>query len=395
MSSHPVYFHVDLDAFFAAVEQLDNPSYRGFPVIVGGEVGKRGVVSTCSYEARKFGVHSAMPMARAVQLCPSGIFLRGRMHRYHEKSQEVMAVFGRFSPIVQQMSVDEAFLDMTGTYRLFGPAQETAQSLKDCVRRETGLTVSVGVASNKYIAKIASGLSKPDGLVTVQEGNERAFMESLRVKDLWGIGEKTRDRLAAAGLKTVQDIVGCPPKVLSLIIGPSGSDFLKTVLSGVDPGLFEGEASSRSISTERTFETDIESMPDLETVLLELSQELMFRLLDENLHSRTVHLKIRYSDFTTVSIQETGEQHINDSEDLYKRARMLLGKKYVAGQAVRLLGIGLQKVSDTRDNEQMDLFDDGTNEKKRKVEKALHSLAVKRGKRMVTRARLIGKPGDE
>lgn len=396
MTAEPVFFHVDLDAFFASVEQLDHPEYRGKPVIVGGEVGKRGVVSTCSYEARKFGVHSAMPMGKAVALCPDGIYVRGDMSRYHEKSREVMRIFCDFSPGVQQMSIDEAFLDMTGTERLFGKACETARRLKERVRSETGLTVSVGVAPNRYIAKIASGLSKPDGLVVVPLGGEAAFMAGLRLKDVWGVGEKSRARLEAAGLASVTSLLGCSERLLQGILGAAGGSFLHAVLRGNDPGLFVGEASSHSLSTERTFGEDVTDRDTIDTALLELSSEVMFRMLDEGLSGKTVHLKIRYGDFRTVSIQETADRSVNDSVDLFERVRALFARKYEPGEPVRLLGVGLHNVTEGKGADQMYLFDSGNAEKKRKVEEAVHELARKRGKRLVTKARLIeGGKGTE
>ena len=391
----PLFFHVDLDAFFASVEQLDNPEYRGKPVIVGGEVGKRGVVSTCSYEARKYGVRSAMPMNRAVELCPNAIFLRGNMHRYHEKSREVMDIFGAFSPDVRQMSIDEAFLDMTGTSRLFGEPREAALKLKERVHSGTGLTVSVGAATTRYIAKIASGLSKPDGLVIVEEGNEAAFMQSLRLKDVWGIGQKTRDRLEAAGLRDISSILECSQQLLSGLIGESAGRFLHDVIRGHDPGVFEGESLTHSISTEHTFNEDIADMEMLETTLFELSSEIMFRLLDEGLSGKTVHLKIRYADFTTVSIQETLDEPINDTGDLFGRATRLFKKKYERGNPIRLLGVGIHNVQEGRERAQISLFDTGEAQRKRKVELAVHELARKRGKRLVTKARLVGREHEE
>jgi DNA polymerase-4 len=396
MTMQPVFFHADLDAFFASVEQLDNPSYRGKPVIVGGDPKSRGVVSTCSYEARKFGVHSAMPMARAVQLCPQAIFLPGRMHRYHEKSREVMDVFASFSPDVQQLSVDEAFLDMTGTERLFGLPGETAKRLKQAVRDRTGLTVSIGVAANRYIAKIASGRSKPDGLFIVAPGDEARFMAALPLKDVWGVGEKTRERLQAAGLSTVPALLECSEPLLRGLLGQAGGTFLHTVLCGTDPGIFAGERSSRSMSTEHTFACDIVDTDALDTALLELSSEIMFRLLDEGLSSKTVHIKIRYADFRTVSAQETGDTAISDSTDLFARARTIFGKKYERGNPVRLLGLGVFNVTDGKEPEQRDLFDDGKNDRRRMVEEAVHTLAKKRGKRdIVTKARLVGQDRKE
>lgn len=395
MSAAPVFFHVDLDAFFAAVEQLDNPAYRGKPVIVGGEIGKRGVVSTCSYEARKFGVHSAMPMNKAVALCPDGIFLRGRMGRYHEKSREVMNIFDSFSPSVRQMSVDEAFLDMSGMERLFGSSEESARALKQKVQAETGLTVSVGAAPNRYIAKIASGLSKPDGLVVVNPGDEALFMSRLRLKDVWGIGEKSRARLEDAGLATVPSILACSEGLLQGLLGPAGGSFLFSVIRGIDTGIFIGESASHSISGEHTFEYDIGDIEAIETALLELSSDVMYRLLDEGLSGRTVHLKLRYSDFRTVSIQETGDKNINDTGDLYGRALALFLKKYDRSAPIRLLGVGIHNVMEGGRNDQLDLFDTGTAKRKRKVEEAIHALSLKRGKKMVTRARLIESTGKD
>ncbi len=395
MSSLPCYFHVDLDAFFASVEQLDNPDYRGKPVIVGGDPGKRGVVSTCSYEARAFGVHSAMPMAKAVQLCPQAIFVSGRMYRYHEKSREVMGIFSEFSPEVRQLSVDEAFLDLSGTERLFGPPAETAARLKETVRERTGLTVSVGAATNRYIAKIASGLSKPDGLVVVEPGDEAAFMASLRLKDVWGVGEKTRARLEAAGLPTVALLKACPERTLATIVGNAGAAWIHTVLSGGDPGIFAEEAATRSVSSERTFADDIADPFSLETALMELCAEVMYRLMDHGYSSKTIHVKIRYSDFRTVSVQETGDRSVADSGDLFARARALFARKWERGEPVRLLGVAAYNVSEDREPEQMSLFDEGDRTRQRAVEEALHRLARKRGKRLVTKARLIDRREDE
>lgn len=384
-----VFFHVDLDAFFAAVEQLDYPEYRGKPVIIAGDPEKRGVVSTCSYEARIFGVHSAMSSVRAHQLCPQAIFLPGRMHRYHEKSREVMAVLDQFSPDIQQISVDEAFLDMSGTERIFGEPRNAAQLLKDKVRDLTGLTISVGVAPNRYLAKIASGLSKPDGLYLIREGEEASFMHERRLDEVWGVGEKTRERLAAAGLTTVTDILACPEKLIAGILGPAGASFIYSAVRGIDPGILSGEPSTRSISAERTFDRDVHEREIIESMLLELSIELMYRLLDDGLYGKTVTLKLRYADFTTVSIQSTGDTAVRDSSDLYARAQSLLARKLEHGTLVRLVGLAVNRLAEKPPPEQLGLFDDGSGKRKQLVEHALHRLEKKRGKRLVTRARLL------
>lgn len=392
--AEPVHFHVDLDAFFAAVEQLDEPSCRGKPVVVGGSVQRRGVVSTCSYEARAFGIHSAMPMARAVQLCPHAVFLPGRMHRYQEKSREVMELFGRFSPDVQQISIDEAFLDMTGTQRLFGSPEDTARRLKDLIKAETGLTVSVGVASNRYIAKIASGLKKPDGLCVVKPGDEAEFMRTLPLEKVWGVGEKTRERLKAGGLSTTADILQCSRPLLQRFIGEAGASFVWQAVRGIDPGIMDGEASSKSISTERTFPEDISDEETLSAVLLDMAGELMARLHDGNWHAHTVHIKLRYADFRTVSARRTGDTAVNDAIDLHRRAVALLREKREGPYAIRLIGLGLFNVQSGPVQDQLSLFDTGEDGKRRDVETAIQRLEKKRGCRLVTRAALIKRPED-
>ncbi|MBR4463234.1 MAG: DNA polymerase IV, partial [Treponema sp.] len=252
-----VFLHIDLDAFFASVEQLDHPEWRGKPVIVGGKPGdRRSVVSTASYEARKFGVHSAMPIVQAVKLCPQGIYVHGNMERYHQKSQEVMAIFHNYSPDVQQMSVDEAFIDLTGTERLFGSPEESARRIKSEVKEKTGLTVSVGIASSKYLAKIASGLKKPDGLFTVPFGGEEEFMLNLPLDKVWGIGKKSLVRLQNAGLRTTREIHRHSLTFLTGIMGSAGGSFLYNTVRGLENDTFQ-PAKTHSISSESTYPYDL------------------------------------------------------------------------------------------------------------------------------------------
>ena len=387
MSARPCFFHVDLDAFFASVEQLDHPEYRGRPVIVAGR-GRRAVVSTCSYEARKFGVRSAMPRARAEQLCPSGVFVPVNMARYHEKSREVMAVLADFSPDVRQMSVDEAFLDMTGTERLFGPAEEAAAALKRAVLERTGLAVSVGAAENKYVAKVASGFRKPGGLTVVRAEDAAAFMQALPLKDVWGVGAKTQERLKEAGLATTAAIAACSEPLLQTIIGKAAGRSLFLAVRGEDPGFFGAEPAERSISCERTFESDIADCDIVETLLFDLAQELAFRMFDEGISSCTASIKIRYGDFKTVTAQASSDRPVNDSADLFARLKALLEKKYERGKPVRLLGCGLQNVCRGAQFEQGELFESDA-EKRRAFAKAVYSLNKKMGQGSVTPARLI------
>lgn len=387
----PVFLHVDLDAFFASVEQLDFPEYRGKPVIVGGKPGdRRSVVSTCSYEARKFGVHSAMSTAKAYELCPQGIYVYGRMYRYHEKSCEVMTILSEFSPDVQQMSIDEAFIDITGTERLFGIPDETAKKLKKRVFDETGLTISVGIASNKYIAKIASGMSKPDGLFHVKNGEEEHFMLSLPLEKIWGVGTKTRERLHTAGFFNAQSIHNASLPLLKSIFGECTAGFLFHAVRGKEVETFDHKTSSKSISEERTFEYDISDTYALETILMELSQDIFFRLLREQLHSKTVHLKIRYEDFTTVSIQETQKTVFSTSESLFDKARELFYKKYEKGRGIRLLGAGVQNVEKGLGEDQQELFDFGQ-VKIQKLEKTILSIKEQNPNIPLKKARLLTK----
>lgn len=391
MSNSAVHYflHVDLDAFFASVEQLDNPVYRGKPVIVGGLPGeRRSVVSTASYEARRYGVHSAMPTAEAFRLCPQGIFVHGRMQRYHEISAKIMDIFREYSPDVNQMSVDEAFIDLTGTEALFGEPAETAKRLKKEVKEKTGLTVSVGLASSKYIAKIASELSKPDGFYEVKRGTEEQFMLSLPLKKIWGIGPKTIERINGAGIFTTREIYEKSAGLLCILFGKSTGTFLYNVVRGIDNDTFSRDASSRSLSVETTFAYDLTDIYTAETALMELSHTVMFRLLREGYTSRTIMIKLRYDDFSTVSIRETSSSDITSVDDLYARACFLFEKKYEKGRGIRLLGVGAENIEDIDAPRQQELFDFGE-KKKQAVEKAILKLEKKHPDIKVHKARLL------
>lgn len=385
-----IFLHVDLDAFFASVEQLDHPEYRGKPVIVGGLPGdRRSVVSTASYEARKFGVHSAMPTFQAVKLCPQGIFVRGRMKRYHEKSEEVMAIFKNYSPDIQQISVDEAFIDLTGTERLFGDPVETAKKLKAEVLEKTGLTVSVGLASTKYCAKIASGLKKPDGLTVVPFGSETEFMLSLPITKVWGAGNKTLAKLENYGIRSTRDIYMRSEKLLQSLFGKATGTFLYNSVRGNAGADFRAEPKSRSISAENTYEYDLTSPDIIETALLSLCHTVMFRSLREKVRSSSVALKIRYEDFSTVSVQSTSERYVSSVDDLFERAKSLLEKKCDSKLGIRLLGVGLYNLEDEESPRQQELFDFGE-EKKRKLESAILKAQEKDPALKITKARLLG-----
>ncbi|TVQ40598.1 MAG: DNA polymerase IV [Spirochaetaceae bacterium] len=393
-TADPVVFHCDLDAFYASVEQLDNPQYRDRPVIVGALPGHRGVVSACSYEARSYGVHSAMPVSQAHSRCPHGIFVPVRMSRYREVSQQVMEVFADFTPGVQQISVDEAFLDLSGTRRLFGPPGKTAAALKQAVRHRTGLTVTVGVAATRYVAKLASAHDKPDGLYVVDPGHEADFVLGLELSDLWGVGRKTLTRLQTLRIDTVAALRETRLEFLRGHFGESTGDYLYNVCRGIDPGIYSAESRSHSISSETTFEVDISDRQLIDRTLLELAEHVMFRLREERCRGATVTIKVRDSDFATRSAQRSLKHDLSSVDELYSEARLLLDRRWNGRDALRLIGLGVSGIEPDQDHDaQANLFSDRTEEKRRKVEQALVDLRRKRpDSPPVTRARLLPDP---
>ena len=380
-----VFFHIDLDAFFASAELLDDPSLAGKPVVVGASPGHRGVVSTCSYEARRYGVHSAMPISEAFRLCPQAVFLPVRMPRYVELSSRVMAVFEDYTPDVIRVSIDEASMDMSGTERLWGPPAVAAASIRDRIRDEIGLSISIGIAANRYVAKVASGTMKPAGLVAVPEGGEAAFMAALRLKDLWGVGGKTRARLAELGVDSMERLLALSRDSLSSLFGKAGGDFIYNAARGVDPGIYGGETKSRSISSETTFEVDVTDKEYIEGIVLGMAEELVSRLYTEGARSRCVVLKLRYDDFETLSARETRPEPFAGSADVYEAARGLLERKW-NGRPLRLVGLGLAGLDDGAPG-QAGLFEE-RGDREARVERA-GIEASRKGLGKLTRARLI------
>ncbi len=384
------YLHVDLDAFFASVEQLDNPELRGKPVIVGGKPeDRRSVVSTASYEARAFGVHSAMPTFQAYRLCPQGIFVRGRMHRYAELSHQIMNIFRDYSPDVDQMSIDEAFIDLTGTEKLFGPPEETARAIKARVKAETGLTVSVGLATTKYLAKISSGLSKPDGFYQIKEGDEESFMLGLPLNKVWGLGPKSLELIRSKGFSSTRDIYERDYDTLEFLFGKNMAVFLYNVVRGIEKESFSRETKSHSISAETTFPYDLTDIYTIETELLELAHGVFFRLLKEEGFSRTAFVKIRYEDFSTCSVQETVERNIITLDSFFEIIKRLFEKRYENGRGIRLLGVGFENIVKEEKPYQQELFSTNNDEKKQAVEKAILKLSKKHPGIKVSKARTL------
>ena len=334
--------HLDLDAFYASVEVLDRPELRGKPVIVGGSE-RRGVVSAASYESRKYGVHSAMPTAAAKRLCPQGIFLPARMERYKEVSERVFRIFRRFTPLVEPLSIDEAFLDVTGCERLFGSPEEVARKIRAAVREETGLTVSAGVAPNKFLAKIASDLGKPDGLTVVPTGDEIGFLDPLPVAKLWGVGKVTERELQRRGIRTIGDLRHVPAGTLTRAFGAHGEQ-LHRLAHGIDDRPVDTEHEAKSIGHEDTYDHDLRERGAMRRELLSLSDRVSARLRRHDLKGRTVTLKVKYADFVQVTRAATLSDPTDDGGTLYRLALDLLGNTEAGARPVRLLGISVSKL---------------------------------------------------
>ncbi len=378
--------HVDLDAFFAAVEQRDHPELRGRPVIVGGGGGEdaRGVVSAASYEARVFGVHSAMSLREAYRRCPDGVFLPVDGRRYQAASREVMAILRRFTPQVEPISIDEAFLDVTGSAALFGDGPSIARQIKHDVRAEVGLTASVGVASTKLVAKIASDLRKPDGLVVVAPGDEAAFLEPLPISRLWGVGEKTARVLVDYSVRTIGDLAALPPDLVVRRFGKHGAALVERA-RGIDPDPVHEGDPAKSVGHEHTFDVDTSDPETIERTLLGMADGVAGRLRSAGVRASTVTVKIRDSSFRTITRQRTLAEPTDMTEPIF-RAAIELARPEVRGIRVRLLGV---TASNLGEREQLSLFEAAEPRRRQAVE-AADALRHRYGDRVVTRARLLG-----
>lgn len=326
-----------MDAFYAAIEQRDHPEWRGKPVIVGGD-GPRQVVSTASYEARRFGVHSAMPGVRAKRLCPQGIFVVPRMDVYAAVSAQVHEVFARFTDLVEPLSLDEAFLDVTGSRALFGDGEAIARAIKQQVRAATQLCVSVGVASSKYVAKVASDLKKPDALVVVPPGEERAFLAPLPVSRLWGVGPATEPLLHRQGLRTIGDVQARSERELVDALGQNLGEHVFVLANGLDARSVEAERGAKSIGHEMTFVEDLHDPDQVRSIVLQLSEMVGRRLRANGVRATVVRLKLRHPDFTTLSRQRKVEPTADDLV-IHRVACELLAACWRGRPGVRLLGV--------------------------------------------------------
>jgi DNA polymerase IV len=360
--------HVDLDAFFAAVEQLDDPSLRGRPVVVGG-LGPRGVVSTASYEARAFGVRSALPMARARKACPHAAFLSPRMSRYAEKSRDVMAILGSVSPLVEQLSIDEAFVDVAGAGRLLGDPPQVAAEVRRRVRGETGLTCSVGVATTKFLAKLLSDAAKPDGMLVVEPGSEQAYLAPLPASRLWGVGPKTFAKLERMGVRTIGDVARLDEQALVRVLGASLGAHIAALARNDDPRNVVPEREVKSIGAEETYATDLRTEGECERELVLVADRACARLRASGLTARTVNLKIRFANFETRTRARTIAEPTDLSTVVLEVARELLAE-FDVRRGVRLLGVSLSQLTvGTAVQETLDLTGEREGEDRSRTER--------------------------
>jgi len=378
--------HVDMDAFYASVEQLDNPDLAGKPVIVGGDPNKRGVVSAASYESRKFGVHSAMPMSQAIRLCPEAIVLPVRMERYAELSQQIHTIFERFTPQIEPISLDEAFLDVTGSLRLFGDAEKIGRAIKDQIREKLGLIASVGIAPNKFLAKIASDLNKPDGFVIITEENKQRILDPLPVSKIWGVGKVTEKALKSAGINTIKQLREARPEILKSIFGDQTPHALR-LAQGMDDRPVESSREAKSISSEQTFAIDISDKEILLNVLLHQVEDVAQRLRLNGLEAKTITLKLRYEDFRTITRSRTFDHPTNTTQLLWEEAQDVLRQwcRQSAGP-LRLLGFGVSSLQKAGTGQRR-LFEEPDQQKQKRLDEAFDKIrdrfgpdALRRGK---------------
>jgi len=388
--------HLDLDAFYASVEQLDEPALRGQPVIVGG-VSDRGVVCACSYEARRFGVRSAMGMLRARQLCPEAVVRPVRMGRYRELSEEVFAIYRRYTDRIEPLSIDEAFLDVTGCERLFGPPLKIAAAIRAAVKEETGLTVSAGAAGNKFLAKLASERGKPDGLVEILPGEVDSFLLALPVASLWGVGRVTAERLQQLGLQRVADLRKAGEERLAKLLGSQGVQLYRLSL-GLDERPVESSGRPKSLGHEETFAQDRWDHKGLEVELLAMTERVASRVRRLGLEAGCVTVKVKYGDFTQVTRSASLSSAVSSLEGIYPQARELLGRTESGRRSVRLLGLTLSQLQPAGAG-QSDLFGQEQRTRQQSLDQALDRVRDRFGRDGIVRGTLLpersGEPSDD
>ena len=375
--------HVDMDAYFASVEQRDNSAYLGKPVIIGGLSG-RGVVATASYEARKYGISSAMSMIEARRRCPVGIFLTPNMAKYAHISNQIRQIFDCFSPTIEPLSMDEAFLDVTGMEYLYPDIIDIARQIKQRIKGELNLTASAGVATNKFLAKLASDLQKPDGLVVIRPGEELDLLAPLSIKKLWGVGSATAHILQTLNIETIEDFRNTDLKILEHYLGTCSSE-LYNLAWGRDNRPVIPDREAKSIGSENTFTSDIWSKDEIKAVLLALAGKVGWRLRRAGLCGRTITIKIRFSSFRTISRSITLPSTISLDETIYQTACEMINKVPIH-EGVRLLGVTVSKLG--QGGGQLSLFDE-PNEQQEKITTVMDQLKEKYGEAIITRGRIL------
>jgi DNA polymerase-4 len=386
--------HVDLDAFYASVEQVADPALAGRPVIVGG-LGPRGVVAASSYEARRFGVHSAMPMARARRACPQGVFLAPRFEEYGRASRQVMAILRELTPLVEPLALDEAFLDVRDVRRLHGDAEQIATSIRARVRADTGLVASIGVASTKMVAKIASDLAKPDGMLVVPLGTELDFLHPLDVGRLWGVGPATRKRLDRFAVRTIGDLAALPEQTLVGALGAANGRHLHALAWNRDDRAVNPVRQAKSIGNEETYPRDITDRAALDREVLKLSERVGARLRESHKVGRRVQLKVRYGSFRTITRSRTLAEGTDLGTDVARVARELLAAVDLTG-GIRLLGVSMQQLEDAGAVQAaLPLGDDAPSDVKRDaLERTVDRVRARFGDRAVVPASLTPEPEE-
>lgn len=387
MPEHSTILHVDMDAFFASVSELDYPQYRGKPLVVGA--GSRGVVLSANYAARKFGIRAAMPVARAQRMAPTAIFIPPDHERYSDVSRRVMEIFFEYTPYVEPLSLDEAFLDVTGSRRLFGNGRDIAQAIRKRVSDQEKITCSVGISTTKFIAKLASGRCKPDGVLEIAHDRILTFLHPLPVNEIWGVGPKTNEELQRLGLRTVADIAHTPIETLKRALGESAGVALYELAWARDYREVVPDAPEKSISAAETFSYDLENREEIFRELLRLTERATHRLRKRELRSKTIGLKVRFSDFTTITRSKTVALPINGTHEIYEIAKDLFLALKIDGARIRLLGVSLENLSDeTGAVEQLELGEREVGW--REAQAAIDRAIMRFGRGSVLPARLVG-----